>query len=377
MKLKKWFLSLILACSVFIGLSFVPGETEAAVEKQDLPLTLTELSDGESIIEPLRNFVTEELSLSEDDASVLLAEEFYEVDLGLLPTGYTRQFLTFVYNSEWIELVLVAANDDASELVLLDRAVSSDEGDMFINTSKLEFWTEANHIYVWSQAPFRAFESNVELEWAGDKLYVVSHEYGDPSERYYDEKAQLIHAKNIQGLLHQWENNTPFYPSFYEQNFTLAAPALRLAHQKALEAQKKKSLKAAISYLEYGLAQYDEAFLTSGYLEGTLTKSDLIGEEDSLFPEERLTLAVYVGILNDYGYFLSLAGKNKEAKPILLNVVKLLPNRTVAYLNLADVEWSLGQKAAAKTHYKQYWKLLGTKAASIAPKRVQERIRAK
>lgn len=382
MNWKKLLIVLTVVCFTFVSLNILPKaasaeETEADAVEQSFPISLAELSDGEALYEPLWYFVNEQLSLSEDDASALTLETFYEVDLGLLPDGYSRQFVTFVYNTEWIELVLVAANQDASDIILLSRAVSSDEGDMFINTSKLEFWTDANHIYVWSQAPYRAFESNVELEWAGDDLYVVSHEYGDPTERYYEEKATLLKNKDIQGLILQWENDSPFYPGFYAENFTLAAPVLRFAHQKALEAQKKKNLKAALSYLQYGLAQYDEAFYTFGYTEGTLSKTDIVGTEDSLYPEARLSLSVYVGILNDYGYFLSLAGRNKEAKPILLNVVKLIPNRTVAYLNLADVEWALGQKSTAKIHYKQYMKLLGSKASKTAPKHVQERIKAK
>ncbi|WP_372631276.1 tetratricopeptide repeat protein [Cohnella sp.] len=72
-----------------------------------------------------------------------------------------------------------------------------------------------------------------------------------------------------------------------------------------------------------------------------------------------------------------MTGQNKKAKPVLANVVKLVPSRTVAYLNLADVEWALGQRSAAKSHYKIYWKQLGSKASSIALKRVQERINSK
>ncbi len=270
----------------------------------------------------------------------------------------------------------MATNDDGSEVKLLNRAVSSDDGDMFINTAKLEFFTEGNHIYVWSQAPFSAYQSNVELEWAGDTFYVVSHVFNDPSARYYEEKERLLKAKDIQSLIAHYESYTPFYPGSYEGTYTLAAPTLRLAHQKALAAQKK-DVKTAIKYLEYGLDQYAEGFDTWGYLDGNLKKSDIIGSDDSAYPEARLSLSVYVGILNDYGYFLSLTGRIKEAKPILSNVVKLVPARTVAYLNLADVEWALGQKTAAKAHYKQYWKLLGSKASSIAPKRVQDRIQAK
>jgi tetratricopeptide (TPR) repeat protein len=372
---RKWTLSLSLV--VFMILSIQVPPIGAATQKEPLlPASLSDLADGNSLFEPIKTFVMNELKLSEEDASYLLERHFYEVNLGYFPTGYTRQFLSFVWNSDQIELVFVATDKDASNIKLLDRAVSSKEGNMFINTAKLDISTQDNHIKVWTQAPFRAFESDVDLDWTGDKLQVISHKYTDPSALFFEQKSLLIQNKDVDGLIKQWNEDYPMYPMFYSDYFTLATPALRLAHQKALSLQKN-NLKTAISYLEFGLQQYDKSFIIPGYADGTLTKTDIIGTKDSLYTEDRLSLSAYVGIVNDYAYFLSLSGRIKEAKPILVNVTKLVPNRTVAYLNLADVEWSLGQRNDAKTHYKQYWKLLGTKASTIAPKRVQERITAK
>jgi len=370
-------LTALLALAVLLVFGNVRTENAAAAEETTFePVNLTSLSDGGTLFDRILPVVSEALELSQEDEDAISAEDFYEVDLGNYPKGYSRQFIAFVYNYEWIELVLVAANEDASKIKVLDRASSSDEGDMFLNTSKIDFTTDGNHIYVWSQAPFSAYQSSVDLEWSGDRFYYVTHDYDDPTARYYEEKSALLKAKNLDGLIDLHEDGPPAYFAAYADAFLLAGPTLKFAQQKAIQANKK-SAKTALAYIEYGLDQYAEAFYgTADYRDGKLTKAGIVGSDD-LYPEGRLTLGVYVAALNDYGYYLDLTGRTKEAKRVLDNVVKLVPSRTVAYLNLADVEWKLGQKAAAKTHYKQYWKLLGNKASSVAPKRVQERINAK
>ncbi|BBI35748.1 hypothetical protein KCTCHS21_51470 [Cohnella abietis] len=337
---------------------------------------MSQLKDGKKLTKPLLNFITKALDLSKEETSLLNIDLFYEVDLGGLPTGYTRQFVALFYHSEGIELVLLASNADASKIKLLDRAQSSDEGSLFVNTAKLEISTNKNQIEVWTQYPFRASYTKAVLEWSSNKLKVISHEYGDPTAEFFDKKKSLLRNKDILGLIDLENSEDPFYPSAYEGNYTLGAPTLVLAHQKAL-AIHKKNIKAAISYLEYGFSQYSYGYGPFGYSDGTVTKEDFVASEYDSYPESRMSLNVYVGIYNDYGYFLSLDGRNKEAKLVLSNVIKLVPTRTVAYLNIADVEWTLGQKTAAKEHYKQYIKLLGSKATSIAPKRVQERLKAK
>ncbi|WP_256761724.1 type IV pilus biogenesis/stability protein PilW [Cohnella sp. WQ 127256] len=376
-KCKRYTLSLTLMIFAFMSLSYAPATAATANSaKAFMTINMAELKDADALYEPILNLVTDALELDEDEASALSMDSFYEVNLGYSPKGYTRQFLGFIHNSDWIELVLIATNKNATDVLLLDRAASSEDGDLFLNTAKLEFSIVKNQIHVWSQVPFRAYQSTVELEWEGDRFNLISHEYDDPTARFYEEKDRLIQAKDIQGLIKLSSTNDPFYPGAYSESYTLATPALKLAYQKALQAQKK-DIKTAISYLEFGLNQYAEGFGSWGFEDGTLTKTDIVGEKGSSFQPDRLSLNEYVAILNDYSYFLSLAGRNKEAKPILDNVIKLVPNRTVAYLNIADVEWVLGQKTAAKAHYKQYVKLLGSKASTIAPKRVQERIKAK
>lgn len=351
--------------------------SEGAVQSEpSVPIYLSELANGDEIGEALTEFISSELKLSEEEASELDTTRMMEVSLGGLPPGYTREFVSFVYSEEeGIELLLLAADGKAAKITLLGRASASGEGEaLFVNTAKLEVWYKESSLIVWSQAPFRAFESNAELEWNGKTLQVVSHDYGDPTQEYYDRKRELIEKKDMKGLIAQSAEGWVEYPGFYSDYYELAGPALLLSYDKAL-ASYKKDVKTAIQYMEYGLEQYGDTYLIE-YAGGKVTKTDIVGEPDAFYPPS-VSFDKFVAILNDYAYFLSLAGRNKEAKPILTNMITLVPGRVVAYLNLADVEWALGQKAAAKTHYKHYLKLLGSKAAKVAPKRVQERINAK
>jgi len=65
----------------------------------------------------------------------------------------------------------------------------------------------------------------------------------------------------------------------------------------------------------------------------------------------------YPDIFNDYGFLLQQAGRNKDAVKILSLVVKNTPKRAVAYLNLADAYWDVGDKLNASLNYKKYTSL--------------------
>lgn len=77
-------------------------------------------------------------------------------------------------------------------------------------------------------------------------------------------------------------------------------------------------------------------------------------------------------MVNDYAFFLAESGKTDKAEPLLSQVIKAAPDRAVAYLNLADVQWGLGKKEEAKPNYRKYLELLGNNR-SVAPQRVLDR----
>ena len=79
---------------------------------------------------------------------------------------------------------------------------------------------------------------------------------------------------------------------------------------------------------------------------------------------------------NDYGFYLEEAGRPKDAIAQLSAVVDVDPDRTVAYLNLADAYYATGDRAAAQTNYAEYRKRMAAvgKTAKMPP-RVAERLR--
>lgn len=82
-------------------------------------------------------------------------------------------------------------------------------------------------------------------------------------------------------------------------------------------------------------------------------------------------------ILNNKGFFLYKYKYYKEALLFFNKTIELFPNRTVAYLNIADCYWELNEKTKAITHYNKYLELLQlqNKNQMLVPKRVYERIK--
>ena len=70
----------------------------------------------------------------------------------------------------------------------------------------------------------------------------------------------------------------------------------------------------------------------------------------NLLPIEKKTLTTY----NNIAYYLQKAGSNQEAIYLLEKILEKYPNRTVAYYNLADAYWALGEKKKAIKAYTTY-----------------------
>lgn len=86
--------------------------------------------------------------------------------------------------------------------------------------------------------------------------------------------------------------------------------------------------------------------------------------------------ATLVREFNDYGFYLAQAGRPKDAVEVLSEVVDVDPNRTVAYLNLADAQYAAGETADAKSNYAEYAKRMTAAGKQGAvPPRVAERMR--
>ncbi len=68
-----------------------------------------------------------------------------------------------------------------------------------------------------------------------------------------------------------------------------------------------------------------------------------------------------VSAYNNMAYFLQLYGANKEAIYLLEKILQKYPNRTVAYYNIGDAYWAVGDKEKAKQAYRTYIKQMKAK----------------
>jgi len=113
-----------------------------------------------------------------------------------------------------------------------------------------------------------------------------------------------------------------------------------------------------IKYIENEVCDYIvvDNIIVSHYKEGGSWKYDYfqIGEKKivkSLKDRiEKNTLTYY----NNIAYYLQKAGANEEAIYLLKKILEKYPNRTVAYYNLADAYWALGEKKKAIASYTTY-----------------------
>lgn len=80
---------------------------------------------------------------------------------------------------------------------------------------------------------------------------------------------------------------------------------------------------------------------------------------------------------NDVAYYLEQLGTYDESIFLLNEIIKMSPDRVVAYLNLGDANWGLNNKKAAIKAYEKYISImkLQNKDLKKIPKRVYDRIK--
>lgn len=79
---------------------------------------------------------------------------------------------------------------------------------------------------------------------------------------------------------------------------------------------------------------------------------------------------------NNMAYFIQQSGANKESACLLEKIIEKFPDRTVAYLNLGDAYWGLGDKEKAIIAYHVYIDQMKQKGWEMRiPKVVLDRIK--
>ncbi len=101
---------------------------------------------------------------------------------------------------------------------------------------------------------------------------------------------------------------------------------------------------------------------------------ELLNNTTKYIPLTPKTLTQY----NNIAYYLQQAGANEEAVYLLEKIIKKFPKRTVAYLNLGDAYWELGEKEKACKAYTTYIEQMCAKGLQKKiPKKVLERVESK
>ncbi|WP_300689023.1 tetratricopeptide repeat protein [Chryseobacterium sp.] len=82
---------------------------------------------------------------------------------------------------------------------------------------------------------------------------------------------------------------------------------------------------------------------------------------ESVISDFKKKFALSLSNLDDYNnvaYRLAENGNQKGAIELLQQIINKFPTRAVAYLNIADSYWNIGEKEKAKVNYKKYLSLM-------------------
>jgi hypothetical protein len=273
------------------------------------------------------------------------------------------------------------------------KLIGKYNGEGIINTAKVDVFYSDNYIEIISQRPFSAFYSELILKCDSSIFNKMVLNYGDPSEETLKKEKELISKGDIKGFrkLENSDEGYISYPSSYQDYGNLGPFAIESCHDLALKQYEKGNAKVATEIMESGIDIFfnndftigdkeynwkDQKELTRGRIQEVLSNYKDWQAQYSSNPNKLISFEGFVDIFNDFAFFLSEAHQNKEAKMYLEKVIQFSPKRVVAYINLADVNWILGNKQEARIQYSQYLKLLGRNTKNV-PKRVFERMVAK
>ncbi|KYH34633.1 tetratricopeptide repeat protein [Clostridium tepidiprofundi DSM 19306] len=327
------------------------------------PVKLCEDNKNDNVFESINSMLIEDLNvdLSELD-TFKVHKSLYEVYLGNVSKGMSKQLIAFT-NSD---IFLFECNYDFSNIKFLDKVSNT-----AINLSNFEIDVKDNRLFINSHDPFNAAITHYTLEWNGIKFKIVEKKVQDDTKDFYINKTKLLKSKDIEGLMNISEKEKNLVkPNAYTEFYSLPKPILILANNIALRESENKNFERAFKILDYGIEQYSKVWFECDIKD--VTVEELNNYNATCDPNNIISLNSFISIYNNYAYFLYKINQYKEAESILMNVIELDPNRIVAYVNLGDVEWSLGNHEQAKKYYKKYLELREGSIQNV-PKRVFER----
>ena len=152
-----------------------------------------------------------------------------------------------------------------------------------------------------------------------------------------------------------------------------ALRALRLAHQTSATTAEKLMPGVTASNFDDALKTYK-----AGNKEqlNTLVSYFLAGDEDGTCAPGNYIVEKYyfpqkIEWSNDLGFLFEQAGHYPEAVELLKHITQKHPDRVVAYLNLADAYWAMGEQEQARKAYNLYYeKMVADQKQARIPQRV-------
>jgi hypothetical protein len=208
--------------------------------------------------------------------------------------------------------------------------------------------------------------------WDGKTIRQIKTEFTDQNAEIIDSafeealKGNLAEAiSSLKGLNYPWNY---FACDAIQQG-------LEKGHKASFRIQETKGFNQAATALENTFEFMSEVH---EYCRTSEPETRVVGPKRWLetFAQCGIPKSKYVPALNDYGFFLQQAGKNGKAVQILSLVISEDPERTVAYLNLADAQWSLGKRLDSIKNYSRYNRMtVDSEKADKVPARVMERLK--
>ncbi len=224
------------------------------------------------------------------------------------------------------------------------------------NSAKADWFfdPETGTVTGYSQMPSSAFTFTATYSVLSGPPYLSPVATGsiDPSAEAVEAARDLVDR----GLLLQAADTLSgiFYPWRYFVPEEMSVAILARSHELALSFHSEGrtgsacSVMVAVTDANFALGVEADWFSSippeDEYLEGPF--AEYLPFEDAL------------EILNDYAFLLAEAGNPIPAEGLLRRVLALAPGRTVAYLNLADVLWVLGETEEARTRYGEYARMM-------------------
>lgn len=239
----------------------------------------------------------------------------------------------------------------------------------------------------------------VHISPGGDKLVLISTEEGNGRYNFnihfsYDESSQGFLIKDVFLNINNDRCDRSLLSIFSFPNNPLSVAMLekfdgreefRRLQELALEFQtgvhQATKLMTKEMYVSFDQALTAFKLNNHGYFKEIMGTFLAGGGDAASCAAENYIVAKYYfadnpGWSNDLGFLFEQSGYSREAATLLEEVVEKHPGRVVAYLNLADSYWALGNIRGAVSMYRKYIELMSEqKKVSSIPERVFERVK--